>query len=91
MKINAIQCPNCKDIVYSRAKYDKRFCGCGDVAIEGGFDYRKISFRGMSPTSLEIDVDIDKVTLANDYSSKANKYGLLKDNSQKELKRFVFE
>lgn len=78
MKINAIQCSNCGDIVYSRARHDMRGCTCGDVAIDGGFDYTKINYKTSSPKRVEIEVHATKQDLYNDWSLQLNKYGLIK-------------
>jgi hypothetical protein len=43
-KVTAIQCPVCFDAVYSRARHDMRYCNCGCIAIDGGFDYVKIAY-----------------------------------------------
>ena len=83
IKVNAIQCPNCKDVVYSRARHDMRYCGCGEVAIDGGFDYNRVAFRGIFPASFEIEVDADKNTLYSDWNKETNKFGLIKHNSEK--------
>lgn len=34
MKINALQCGKCGDIIFSRARHDMRFCSCGAVLIK---------------------------------------------------------
>ena len=42
MKINAIYCDNCKEIIYSRSNaHDYRKCSCGNIAVDGGFEYFK--------------------------------------------------
>ncbi len=45
MLVTAIQCSNCKDIIYSRAHHDMNYCKCGMVAIDGGREYNKVSFK----------------------------------------------
>ena len=42
LKISAVQCLVCKDLVFSRTLHDYRSCSCGKVAIDGGFEYTKI-------------------------------------------------
>ena len=41
-KVNAIRCPKCGDVVFSRARHDYRGCTCGAVAIDGGLDYFRV-------------------------------------------------
>lgn len=80
MKIKAIRCPKCRDVIYSRARHDCRQCGCGFVAIDGGFDYLKVSMKtplnlivvGQFPPekedidTLELDLDVTKDKLYED-------------------------
>jgi hypothetical protein len=78
MKINAIQCDKCGDIVFSRARHDMRWCNCGEVAIDGGFDYTKISYITSSPKRVEIEVNATKAELYNDWNNRIDDYGLIK-------------
>ena len=45
-EVTYITCPKCKEMIYSRARHDFRWCSCKSVAIDGGFDYMKISWMG---------------------------------------------
>lgn len=36
VKITAIKCYACGDIVYSRANHDFHYCSCGEVAVDAG-------------------------------------------------------
>ena len=45
MKVTAINCLNCKDIVWSRATHDFRPCSCGDCFIDGGRSYDRMGFK----------------------------------------------
>ena len=38
-----IRCPKCKKMVYSLHRHDFQWCPCNSVAIDGGFDYCKLS------------------------------------------------
>ena len=44
MKVQAIVCPKCGDTLFSRARHDFRYCSCGEVAVDGGFDYVRIVY-----------------------------------------------
>jgi len=46
MKINALFCPNCSEIVFSRELHENRECSCKRVSVDGGFDYFKFSSNG---------------------------------------------
>lgn len=77
MIINAIKCPTCGDIIYSRARHDFRWCGCGEVAIDGGFEYSKVCFKEKPPERVEISVDATKQELYDDWNKRINVYGRL--------------
>ena len=42
---NAIQCIVCRDVIESKHTHDFKWCKCGTVAIDGGLDYAKRSFK----------------------------------------------
>jgi hypothetical protein len=42
---DAVHCLSCDDVVYSINRHDFRHCSCGNVSIDGGKDYTKISFK----------------------------------------------
>ena len=77
-KVTCIKCPKCKDVIYSRTHYDCRSCSCGEVAIDGGFDYTRIlGYYEGEPFNLEIDVTEQE--LYDDWNNRINKYGVIKN------------
>jgi hypothetical protein len=80
-KVYCIQCPNCKDIIYSRARHDFRDCSCGDCAIDGGFDYNRILAK--NPTELKrinkFIMGVTRKDLYDDWNNRENKYGVIKE------------
>lgn len=42
---DALHCLSCDDVIYSINRHDMRGCSCGNVAIDGGKDYTKVSFK----------------------------------------------
>lgn len=46
VKVFGIECPLCKEHIWSRHRHDFRYCGCGYCAIDGGRDYMKVSYGG---------------------------------------------
>ncbi len=80
MKINAIQCGQCDDIIFSRVSYDYRKCSCGHCAIDGGFDYMKVS--GLFFTYGEIDLKVTKAILHQDWDKSNDKYGKISKDEQ---------
>lgn len=77
LKVSAITCPKCRWTIYSRARHDFVKCLCGAVAIDGGFDYMKLSFdTGMTPPKpFEYLVDATKKELYDDYNRQGRKFG----------------
>lgn len=49
---NAIRCKHCGDVIESKHVHDFKFCKCGAVAVDGGLDYCKRSFKN-SPDDFE--------------------------------------
>jgi hypothetical protein len=39
IKTNKIRCRKCGDIIESTYTHDFKYCDCGAVAIDGGYDY----------------------------------------------------
>ena len=78
MKIIALKCPKCKDIIYSRSRHDWRSCTCGAMFVDGGFDYCRV---GAEPEiaskleSVEIEVTVTKKELYDDWNNGKDKYG----------------
>ena len=83
MKVNAIQCNSCKDIIYSRTRHDYHWCSCKSCAIDGGFDYVKIIGDGNSFKSIEIEIDKTKQELYEDWNKSINKCGIIKEREEK--------
>jgi hypothetical protein len=51
-------CDSCKDVIYSSYRHDMAYCSCGDVFVDGGFDYMRTSMTG---TPVKIDFLTKKV------------------------------
>jgi len=76
--VNAIHCPKCGDTIYSRHRHDFRYCTCGTVAIDGGFDYTKICAEPdaiYKVVPFQLEVDATKEDLLRDYLSNGEMYG----------------
>ena len=76
--VHAIQCPSCEDVVFSRSRHDMRGCSCGEVAIDGGFDYQKVSFRLNPPKRMSLNINVTKAELFKDWNEKIDEHGLIK-------------
>lgn len=49
---NRIRCKSCGDVIESVHVHDFKWCSCGAVAVDGGHDYLKRSFKN-SPKDYE--------------------------------------
>lgn len=78
MKINAVICVKCCDIIWSRAVHDFRTCTCGEIFIDGGFDY----IRTNAGKTKIIDVDCTVQEAYNDWNNKINKLGSIKQKKE---------
>jgi len=77
MIVRAVRCKHCKDTIYSRARHDFRFCTCGKVFIDGGFEYIRIGGDIEAPL-IEVEVDATQKELYDDWNSRKDKFGLIK-------------
>ena len=80
MEVNAIQCPQCGDVIFSRARYDHRSCSCSSVSIDGGLDYVKISCyteKISNLVSFKYEIKQTEEELFEDWSLEKNLYGLI--------------
>ena len=78
MKVNAIKCKKCGDIIFSRSVYDCHPCSCDDIFIDGGFDYLRIGWKGKNPPkSFEIEINATKEELYSDWANRKNKFGVI--------------
>jgi hypothetical protein len=83
LKINAIKCKKCGDIIYSRCHHDFHWCGCCSCAVDGGFDYFKITGQPSDWEAMEINIlenksdEEAKKILYNDWNKDKNKYGTI--------------
>jgi hypothetical protein len=76
-KISAIKCPTCKDIVFSRARHDYRPCSCGEVAMDGGFEYVRIAYKA-DFERVQIEIHQTRQQLFDDWNFKKDKFGIIK-------------
>lgn len=42
---NQVKCLKCGDIIVSERRYDFVTCSCGNVSVDGGSDYCRVSFE----------------------------------------------
>ena len=81
--VHAAQCKKCLDIVFSRSTHDMRGCSCGQVFVDGGFDYTRIV--GNTPDFIEMKISVDQtpMELYEDWNSRKDEYGIIKMKEKK--------
>ena len=84
MIVNAIQCKACGDIVFSRCVHDMRFCGCGNVAADGGREYWRYleCGKGHDLCKLQIPEAISEHELWLDFERCWDEYGILSPSKE---------
>lgn len=50
-----IQCPKCKEAIFSEHRHDFKYCKCGDCFIDGGYDYMRAGFTDIPPKNVKRD------------------------------------
>lgn len=82
MLIQGIVCPLCKCTLYSRARHDFRQCSCKAIAIDGGLDYRRMTWNPnlVNPSDIQgvaLNIDVTKEQLYHDWNEGLDLYGLI--------------
>lgn len=84
MKITAVKCSDCGEIVYSRANHDFNTCSCftneingTGVFIDGGpnGEYIRYGWSSQRPELIDIEIDATKEELYTDWNKGYNKFG----------------
>lgn len=87
MKVNAVRCPKCGDLIYSRARHDFNYCSCKNTAVDGGFDneyLRIMCTEGIENIKVEkIEVYATPKQLIDDWNEGKNKFGRIPKSKQK--------
>ena len=83
IKVTAIRCAKCGDILYSRARHDFHWCSCETVSIDGGFEYIKINgdLKNFLNT-FSIKTDSTKIDLYNDWNNEVDNFGKISIEDQ---------
>lgn len=77
--VTTAQCPTCKDILYSRANHDFKYCSCGEIFVDGGFQHTRIGAKDLSAVIMGTMVlEVTAKELYADWNYRKNKYGVIK-------------
>ena len=80
LKIKAIKCPKCKEVIFSRARHDFHYCSCNSLYVDGGFDYLRYGGKEDAFDNVEfidLELDVTKKELYDDWNKKINKFGVI--------------
>lgn len=82
MKVVAVECKDCNSIIFSRSRHDCRSCICGNISIDGGRSYVKLTTKDSSKVGRQyhLTISIPNSELVDDYYNNSNKYGLIKSD-----------
>ncbi len=83
LKVSAIKCPLCEDILFSRSRHDCRRCTCGEVYVDGGFDYSRVGFMSKKPELFVLEINQTKKELYDDWNLNKDKFGLISKKENK--------
>ena len=88
MTIQAIQCPRCHDLVYSRTKEDKRKCTCEGLGVSGGLDNFFVTWdsdmgRPEDTKAVNVEVNATPQKLHDDWKFNRNNYGIILSKKSK--------
>ena len=80
MLVKALTCPRCGCTVFSRAHHDFRYCPCKGIAVDGGFQYLKVSWAADLPAgppeAFGVEVNATQRELYDDWNTRADKWGV---------------
>lgn len=78
IKIPALQCLVCGDIVYSRANHDCRFCSCSEVMVDAGPGYGRAAGDMDKCKAVIVKLRTTIEGLEKDWELGKDKFGLIK-------------
>ena len=78
-QVTACKCVSCNTTIYSRARHDFHFCKCGEIAIDGGFDYLKLCYKNGRPQTFKMLVSASKKELYDDWNLGKDKFGFIEN------------
>jgi hypothetical protein len=82
MKVLAWKCLLCGDTVFSRARHDYRTCSCGQLAVDGGFDYTKLGYVSENDVErTQVEVSASEAELYEDWNTRKDNFGVIKENA----------
>lgn len=81
-RVSCIKCEKCGDTIYSRAHHDYHSCSCGNLSIDGGFEYVSIGWKSgeIPPEVFHKYIQATRQELYDDWNFRKDKFGKITDN-----------
>lgn len=74
--VKAVKCNKCGELIYSRTRHDFHYCHCGNVAVDGGRDYLKVTYKDQSWSTQDLILNgVTDKELYDDWNEKKDEYG----------------
>jgi hypothetical protein len=78
LKVKAIKCHNCEDVIFSRTRDDFRECSCRLIHVDGGFEYFKVGHvSGSKYEIIELNLPVSMDDLYEDWNEMTDQYGVV--------------
>jgi hypothetical protein len=59
--VTGVECPQCKERLFSWHVHDFHYCGCGATFVDGGREYLRYGWNGPRPKEIEFDPTADEM------------------------------
>lgn len=86
MLVTYVECPKCKELIYSRSIHDMHYCSCGSIFVDGGPNSAYIrvgtSKPDISPSEILVskkEIPESEQELYDDWNYNINKLGTIVD------------
>jgi len=78
VKIKAVECQSCGDVIFSRTDEDFRECSCGSVNASGGQTHFKAeSVPNAEHKVVEVNLNLSMEDLYDDWDQMTDNYGVI--------------
>lgn len=78
-RVSTVTCSQCGEEIYSRARHDFRYCKCGGISVDGGFDYLKYGWseKWVKPVVRVRYINASRDTIIRDWNERKDKLGVI--------------
>jgi hypothetical protein len=90
LAVQGLQCPNCLEVIYSRNRHDYHSCQCGEISVDGGFDYLRSSWLVKTPIRVLVKAKGTMEELHQSYVDGDRKFGwIAASNAEKHILKYL--